>query len=100
MLPTPAMAVLVGPEWLHEAKLDGFRAQIRVRKCHGLTYSSQYEPSYQRAIDQADKLRGASDEEPFPPKPKGMHWRTYDRLAARYNDLMISWTVGITTIWS
>jgi hypothetical protein len=56
----------------------------RCPNCHGLRYSSQYEPSYKRTIDQADKLRkrvggmrGAFDDEPFPPKPKGMHWRTY-----------------------
>jgi hypothetical protein len=33
--------------------------------------------------------------EPFPRKPKGMHWRSYERLAARYNGLMNSWTAGI-----
>ena len=77
-------------------------AVFSCRKCYGLTYSSQYEASYQRAIDQADKLRtrvgggrGAFDEEPFPPKPKGMHWRTYERLEDRYNELMNAWAAGV-----
>ena len=24
-----------------------------------------------------------------------MHWRTYERLEARYDELMNSWTVGV-----
>ncbi len=77
-------------------------SHYRCRRCHGLKYESQYEPAYQRAIDQVDKLRarvggerGAFDEEPFPPKPKGMHWKTYRRLEERYDALQGSWTVGV-----
>jgi hypothetical protein len=77
-------------------------SRYRCRRCHGLKYESQYEPSYQRAVNQADKLRkrvggerGAFDEEPFPPKPKGMHWKTYRRLEERYDDLQSAWTVGV-----
>jgi bifunctional non-homologous end joining protein LigD len=39
MLPTPAKAVPVGPDWLHEAKLDGFRAQIHVEDGEAILYS-------------------------------------------------------------
>lgn len=74
----------------------------RCRRCHGLKYESQYEPAYQRAINQADNLRkrvgggrGAFDEEPFPPKPKGMHWKTYRRLEERYDALQGAWAVGV-----
>ena len=39
MLPTPAKTVPVGPDWLHEAKLDGFRAQIHVEDGEATLYS-------------------------------------------------------------
>jgi hypothetical protein len=43
---------------------------------------------YLRALSQAQKFRqrlGGSPctDDPFPQKPKGMHWRTYDRLVKR-----------------
>ena len=70
---------------------------FRCRTCHGLHYSSQYEPCYERAVNEADKLRarvggsrGAFDEDPFPPKPKRMRWATYNRLQARY-DRLVGW---------
>jgi len=74
--------------------------RFRCRCCHGLRYSSQYEPAYQRASDQADKIGrrvggDAFDGETFPPKPKGMHWATYWRLEERYDDLKFAWTVGM-----
>jgi hypothetical protein len=57
----------------------------RCRKCWNLAYQSQHEVPYQRALSQAQKFRqrlGGSPctDDPFPEKPKGMHWRTYDRL--------------------
>jgi len=49
-----------------------------------LTYASQREASYRRDLGKAQKIRmrlgGSPDSEEFPDKPKGMHWRTYDRL--------------------
>jgi len=39
MLPTAAKAPPVGPEWLHEAKLDGFRAQIHVDNGSAILFS-------------------------------------------------------------
>lgn len=55
------------------------------RHCHDLTYSSQWEDAERRILMRAQRLRvrlGGSPRicDPFPPKPKGMHWRTYQRL--------------------
>jgi hypothetical protein len=55
------------------------------RHCCGLGYASQQEPVRERGIFTARKIRmrlggGESVGAPFPDKPKGMHWRTYDRL--------------------
>jgi hypothetical protein len=60
------------------------------RECWQLTYSSQYEQPFERARSQASKIRAkvgqktsTPDQEPFPEKPKRMHWDTYYRLRAR-----------------
>jgi hypothetical protein len=29
----------------------------------------------------------------LPPKPKGIHWRTYERLAHRYKEQDLGWQV-------
>ena len=54
------------------------------RKCHQLVYPSQREAVYQRAQRKAESLRKRLG---WPPgydscgsKPKGMHWKTFDRL--------------------
>lgn len=57
------------------------------RKCYRLKYRSQGEDSVQRAITRAQAIRkrlGGFEgiDDPFPPKPKGMHWKTYKRLEA------------------
>lgn len=60
------------------------------RHCHQLAYESQRETSYDRAARRADRIRrrlgwdlgilnGNGD------KPKGMHWRTYERLKAEHD---------------
>jgi hypothetical protein len=62
---------------------------FRCRKCHRLTYSSQYEEAWERIRSKADRIRkklgdrhgiSVGDLNPFPPRPKGMHHRTYRRL--------------------
>lgn len=58
------------------------------RNCYRLGYRSRNVDSKTGAMDKARRLRmklggGASLCESFPPKPKGMWWRTYDRLAQR-----------------
>jgi hypothetical protein len=55
------------------------------RRCYGLAYASQQEPLRNRGLGKAQKIRtrfGGSPNmrEAFPDKPKGMHWRTYERL--------------------
>lgn len=58
---------------------------FRCRKCQKLTYESQYEPfpvgCMNRALEARVRLGGErSMLNPYPDKPKGMHWRTYQRL--------------------
>jgi hypothetical protein len=58
---------------------------FRCRKCQNLAYASQNQDVCDRASARARKIRqrlgddGCFDD-PFPPKPKGMHWRTYEKL--------------------
>lgn len=59
------------------------------RQCHRLAYRSQREAVDTRAIHKADKLRARLGWTPgilnFPEgKPKGMHWRTFNRLQLEY----------------
>lgn len=69
---------------------------FRCRHCYGLKYASQYERSWSRATDKALKIRqklgcdGGIDD-PFPEKPKGMHWKTYDGLQAEYERRVKDW---------
>jgi hypothetical protein len=68
------------------------------RSCHGLQYQSQCESAWSRATSRAQKLRmrlhgSANLLEPFPPRPKHMHHRTYRRLQA-----LDSWLMGVSTI--
>jgi len=72
---------------------------FRCRRCQQLRYGSQYEAAHERAASMAHKLRsrlgrcGGLDE-PLPPKPKGMHWRTYRQLEDRDRELKSRWAAG------
>jgi hypothetical protein len=55
------------------------------RRCYGLVYESQRANARHRALYRARKFRerlggSANLTEPFPEKPKGLHWDTYERL--------------------
>ncbi len=55
------------------------------RHCYDLVYESQREATYDRLARKARNIRtrlGGSPGilDPFPLKPKGMHWKTYNRL--------------------
>ena len=89
------------PKYLAERILTS-KTALEGRQCDGLVYASTRAPAYQRAIDRAERLRkraggkrGAFDNEPFPPKPKRMRWRTYRRLEEQYEELQWRWTANI-----
>ena len=79
--------------------------RFRCRLCHGLSYESQFESRAQRANWRARKIRrrlGGSDclMDEFPPKPPGMHWRTYRRLEALEAAAETRWSVAIIGLLS
>jgi hypothetical protein len=61
---------------------------VACRRCRHLAYDSQQRSAKRQALHAAAYIRmrlggSGSLAEPFPPKPKRMHWRTYRRLYAR-----------------
>ena len=71
------------------AVLHGGRV-FACRLCNRLAYRSQRETDYDRATRRADKLRNRLEWEPGilngnGGKPKGMNWRTFERLQASHD---------------
>jgi hypothetical protein len=71
------------------AVLYGVGDRFRCRACHDLAYSSTREGADERNRRRADELRRriGCKRGPFsvPLKPKGMHWRTFERIVAEIN---------------
>jgi hypothetical protein len=84
--------------WFHSPRCDG-RCRVlygtlrpACGRCHRLRYCSQRETKEDRATRAMLKIvRRLNPDNPdpcndLPEKPKGMHWRTYDRLVAQIHN--------------
>ena len=70
------------------------------RTCHDLAYASQSEDFAGRKLLKAQRIRtklngNPSMFEPFPDKPKGMHWRTYWRLMYQAEEASIESSIAM-----
>ena len=71
------------------------------RQCYRLTYPSQRETRYYRAMHRADKIRDRLGWKPgilndHGPKPRGMHWRTFERLKKEHDAFVQTSLDGMT----
>ena len=60
-------------------------ATLACRRCHQLSYPSQQQSRIKRGLYRSQEIRmklggSANVTLPFPEKPRGMHWRTYERI--------------------
>ena len=71
--------------------------RFRCRRCHRLSYSSQSEGLADRANRGMSRIVKLLDPDErrndLPARPKGMHWRTYQRLVERFEFYDEQWTV-------
>jgi hypothetical protein len=82
------------------AKLYGAGKLFACRRCYRLAYASQHEAARDRGLVRAQKIRIRLGGSPgmlhdFPEKPKGMHWRTYDRLRRAHDIAESQSTLGL-----
>jgi hypothetical protein len=84
---------------------------MKCRTCCNLSYRSQSEASYDRALRRARTVyqktanlgwRMEHNLSEFPPKPKGMHWETYYRLWEKHaqglGECLDHWKVGVARL--
>jgi hypothetical protein len=74
--------------WHRRRVLYCHRARFRCRRCHDLAYPSTRENAHDRSIRRETKLQTRLRASRngllcIPDKPRGMHWRTYDRAVDR-----------------
>jgi hypothetical protein len=70
------------------------------RHCYNLAYASQRESCEDRSARRADRIRDRLGWEPGilngeGDKPKGMHWRTFERLHAEHNEFVNASLAGM-----
>jgi hypothetical protein len=77
-------------------------ATVACRRCRDLAYESQQESAKYRALHAAQEIRqklGGSGVvvDPFPEKPKYMHWRTYwiKQIKANQHEQRYFWSLAI-----
>ena len=73
---------------------------FRCRHCYELVYESQRESGMYRALHKAQSIRerlggSANMTKPFPEKPKGMHWKTYERLWWEHHEADMEQLAGL-----
>jgi len=71
------------------------------RHCSRLAYASQQETAHERGLRKAQTIRmrlggTATMLDDFPEKPKGMHWRTYERLCRVHDAAQARSFIGLT----
>jgi hypothetical protein len=71
------------------------------RHCWGLAYASQQDSDPIPGLNKAEKIRIRVGGDgcvmgPFPPKPKGMHWKTYHRLYRAHHMAEGRWLGALT----
>lgn len=77
--------------------------QCACRHCFKLAYKSERETYHDKQFRKADKLRAQLGWRPgiaYPDgaKPKGMHWKTFNRMKAKH-DFTVQTINGITAQW-
>jgi hypothetical protein len=82
------------------AVLYGPRRYFLCRHCYDLVYESQRDNAMYRALHKAQAIRerlggSANMTEPFLEKPKGMHWRTYERLRWEHHEADMEQLAGM-----
>jgi hypothetical protein len=82
------------------AVLFGLGKYFLCRRCYDLVYESQRENGMHRALRRAQAIRerlggSAKMTKPFPEKPRGMHWKTYDRLWWRHHEAEMKQLAGM-----